>query len=132
MSAWTRSVALFVPVVDGATEAKEATVGLLSAMDFVALDKLNKARPPDDGLDGTIRMNCEVLARRLRAFGSFASKDFANGAWLFSHLSLADLEMLLEQGGLLDSEVKAFREQLLGRAGVGAGPADGLESSRAA
>lgn len=132
MSAWTRSVTLFVPVVDGTTEAKEATVGLLSAMDFVALDKLNKARPPGDGVEGAMRLNCEMLARRLRSLGSFAAKDFANGEWLYSHLSLADLEMLLEQGGLLDSQVKDFREQLLGRAGVGAGPADGLESSRAA
>lgn len=132
MSTWTRTVQLFVPVVDGATEAKEATVGLLSAMDFVTLDKLNKARPPDDGAEGAMRLNCEMLARRLRAFGDFASKDFANGAWLFSHLSLADLEMLLEQGGLLDSQVKDFREQLLGRAGVGAGAADGLEPHGAA
>lgn len=132
MSAWTKTVTLFVPVVDGTTEAKEATVGLLSAMDFVALDKLNKARAPDDGVEGAMRLNCEMLARRLRALGDLAPKHFGSGEWLFSHLSLADLEMLLEQGGLLDSQVKDFREQLLGRAGAGVGPADGLEPHGAA
>lgn len=132
MSVWSKTVKLFVPVVDGATEANEATVGLLSAKDFVALDKLNNARTPGDGVEGAMRLNCEMLARRLRSFGSFAAKDFASSEWLYSHLSLADLEMLLEQGGLLDSEVKTFREQLLGRAGAGVGPADGLEPHGAA
>lgn len=126
MPAPTIVVTLHYGVQHGGRLHVQAEIGGLSVTGYLQIQ--GQKWPPEMAEEEKrLRSTCELLARRLVRLGEIPMRE-VTGEWLLAHLTLADLLLLAEQMGRLDTVLDSFR---LGHdadpeGAPGAGAADGM------